>query len=215
MLSEKAINIMRSDMCIAIDSIYNELNKSDFSSVRDDFCVLINKLVDILDIGDINIRLNRIKEIRKDLIEYDDSELDMFIDSISHAFLTFCMGGLCDLWKNQENCGWYPKIILDRIICPNKIDELDEEIIIYRGCSKTEFEDKLFGQSWTIDVETAQNFAYKTYESRLWFDIENRCILQAKIKREYVYYADGSVNEFEIVVRNDKLTDVKIFIKNK
>ncbi|TOF97028.1 hypothetical protein CGJ11_23165, partial [Vibrio parahaemolyticus] len=71
----------------------------------------------------------------------------------------FAYNGLHQLYTRQENESWHPKVVLTDVLEPNDIDTLPEEVILYRGCGHTEFDNQEFGQSWTTSEDRAKDFA--------------------------------------------------------
>ena len=138
-----------------------------------------------------------------------DSNVYQVLDALRHAFVSYAYNGLHQLYTRQENEGWYPKIILTEILKPNDIGSLDEVIKIYRGCGKSEFINKKFGQAWTTSLKVAKDFAYVHYEGQDWFNKDTRNVLVTKYSRDDVLFSNQSV-EFEVVVNVNKLDNVQI-----
>lgn len=209
MLNDSTVNLLSKDMCVDVNDLYNKLNSSEILSVKDEFFEIIDNFASMILSYDNDYK-NKINEIRGNA-EYKYSyEQYILIDSIGHAFISFRRNGLLGLWVNQENEVLYPRIIIREILEPNDIDKLENEIEIYRGCNIKEYNNKDYNQSWTTKKEIAQDFAYQKYESQSWFKKEDRCILQATIKKEYVYYAKQTDHECEIVVNSKRLKNIKI-----
>ncbi len=119
----------------------------------------------------------------------DDEKLNTTIDSIRHSFFSYCVGGIHDLYCNQENEDWYPPVELTECLYPNDNDKLPEIITIYRGCCVDEYDNQSFGQAWTTDIEIAKTFAYIHYSNQSWFDKRNRIVCQANIANKDVLFS--------------------------
>ena len=140
----------------------------------------------------------------------EDEEARFVLDSLRHAFFQFAFGGLHDLYANQENESWYPRIVLSDVLEPNDIDSLEDVIVIFRGCSGSELATRSFGQSWSKSRDVAERFAFQHYSSQDWFAEEDRVVLQASCQRKNVLFSDQSeFGEFEVVVRADAIEDVQ------
>lgn len=116
----------------------------------------------------------------------ESDEVVQVFDALRHAFSSYVVVGLHQLYTRQENENWYPKIILTELLIPNDIDSLDERITLYRGCSINELDNNDFGQAWTTDLMTAKEFAYIHYSNQEWFDKENRIVLKTTYSRDHV-----------------------------
>ncbi|HHF3029970.1 TPA: hypothetical protein ACPJ05_003681 [Vibrio diabolicus] len=66
------------------------------------------------------------------------------------------------LYKHSERGtdNWFPVAIITEQI--NKLSVPDEQIVVYRGCHKSQLENEVYRnrQSWTTDVEVAKKFAF-------------------------------------------------------
>ncbi len=149
-------------------------------------------------------------DINKTFNEINNKKANIVLDSMRHAILSFCKGGLHDLWVYQENQNWYPKIILKDIIEPNDIDTLPDKLIIYRGCDISEIKDNKYRQAWTTSYKCAKEFAFTHYESEDWFINENRVIMKAEINKNGIYYSDQQDHEKEIVTETSRLQNIKL-----
>ncbi|WP_155859849.1 hypothetical protein [Acinetobacter terrae] len=137
-----------------------------------------------------------------------NSQTYLILDSLRHAFNIFGEGGLINLWIYQENQCWYPFIKIEEILFPNDINLLPNDLTIYRGCSKNEYKNKKFKQSWSLEKSVAESFAYEHYKDQDWFNINDRCVVEAQISKKSVYYYRNSSYENEVVVNVSKLRNV-------
>jgi len=140
-----------------------------------------------------------------------DSKETFILDNLRHAFTNFSEGGVLNMYQLREAEGWYPKVIIDRFLgIDDDIYELEEEIIIYRGTSKNEFESNNFGQSWTISKDIAEGFAFEHYNSQPEYSDTLRVVLKGKISKEFILYYSKDNTEDEVIVIPKKLKDVEI-----
>ena len=129
------------------------------------------------------------------------------IDLLRHAFINFREGGILQLYQGRETEGWYPKVICDEYIgIEEHIDELDDEITIYRGTTIDEFESKEYGQSWTLDEKIATRFPLSNYESA---DNE-RIVLKTNIHKDAIYFYDKHGVEKEVIIDTHKINLITI-----
>jgi hypothetical protein len=130
-------------------------------------------------------------------------------DSIRHAFVSFAYNGLHQLFTRQENEVWYPRVILKAELMPNDIESLPNNIVLYRGTDKKEFETNNYGQSWSTKLNVANDFAYQHYVAQPWFNEEERIVLKAEICKSAVFFSDQSC-EYEVVVDTKFLSNVQV-----
>lgn len=205
-LNSKQKQFVKNNMQISIDHLNENAACRNSSQVASLISLYVSKLIDAL-------MLSKSEDCLKDIyIEYSqktalNAEVE-YLESIWHAFHVFRKGGLYDLYRFQQNEGWYPKIALTKELQPNDISTLDNKITIFRGCDISEFEKSQYGQSWSTDVNVAKEFAFKHYASQGWFNHSNRVVLQASIKKENIYYSNQSMAEKEIAIDTTKLSNV-------
>jgi hypothetical protein len=153
------------------------------------------------------------EEIQKIFLSYEHlfnhGAAYAIIDPLRHVFDGFAYGGLHQIYTRQENEAWYPKIRLSRELKPNDIATLDEVVIIYRGCSTSEYTSKEYGQSWSTSKDVAKQFSHAHYQNQPWFKPENRIVLQSTIFRSAIFYSKQDC-EFEIVVNVNLLGKVMV-----
>lgn len=137
-----------------------------------------------------------------------DSSCLEFLDTMRHAFKIFLKGGINELFLYQENEAWYPKIIIGKEIKPNDITLLPDQVVIFRGCSKSEHLNHSYGQSWSTSEKIAYNFAFQHYSSQEWYNEKDRVILKSRISKAHVYYSNQSKHEREVVLDTTKLQQI-------
>jgi len=163
------------------------------------------------------LNLEMINFLKKSSILDDSSEYYIF-DILCHAFISFKEGGLYGLYKNREAEVWYLKIIIRQNMgCRTDINNLNNEVIIYRGTSEDEYNSKKYGQSWTLSKKIADDFAFKHYSGQTDYQNTTRVTIKAKIKKESIYYYNKDDNEKEIIVdeRNIIVNLSEVVEKNK
>lgn len=140
--------------------------------------------------------------------QISNENISSVLDAVRHAFTSYCVGGLHDLYCYMENGDWYPPVELKSMLMPNDNEKLPDVVEIFRGCCVKEYNQEQFGQAWTTDIEIARLFAYSHYESQPWFHKSDRVVLSADIDKEDVLFSRNL--EAEIVVQTNKLKNVKI-----
>ncbi len=156
------------------------------------------------------------------LIEYsrkmrikEHTEVYFIFDNLRHVFVVYCIFGLRQAYKNREAENWYPKIIIRQKL-PSKMDceQLDDEIVIYRGMSEEEYLGNSYGQSWTTDIDTAEKFAYQHYSEHSKYEGSMRVVAKTKINKKNIYYCEVD-DEKEIIIdeRRIHLDNVKLYNK--
>jgi len=160
-----------------------------------------------LDHANQNLFLNKELYAFFKKFNFDDDSMEHFIfDNIRHAFINYCQGGILEVYKHREAEGWYPKIIIDSNLGDrNDIERLNNEVVIYRGTSKDEYNSKTFGQSWTLDEEIANKFAFEHYEGQPDYENTTRVILKAKINKQHIYYYKEENKEQEVIVNSNMI----------
>jgi hypothetical protein len=206
-ISEESTRILAADMCIDLDHLKAKVESPEIRPYSSKICEVIEVLC-----GFVGKKSGKeINDYCYSLIGEMESEPDFFLDSLRMAFYRYTSGGLLDLFLYQENEAWYPKVVLSKVLCPNDIDSLDEDFLIYRGCDVSEFESKEFGQSWSTSEDIAKKFAFEHYESQEWFDIANRVVVRAKYEKCNTLYSDQTESgEFEIAVKPNMLRNVEV-----
>jgi hypothetical protein len=138
-------------------------------------------------------------------------------DNIRHAFINFKEGGVLQMYQYREAEVWYPKIIIKNFIGIAKdIDTLENNITIYRGTSQREYDSNKFGQSWTLDKNVAEKFAFIHYKGNELYKNTLRIVIQAEIKKEYIYYYKIHDIEHEVIINSNTLNSNSVeIIKTK
>jgi len=206
-IDDDSASILVNDMCVDINDLKAKIESPDVIQCSTKISEVINTLCGFIGKKSAeefnNYCLSIICEI--------EGEPYFVLDSLRMVFYRFASGGLEELFVYQENEAWYPKIILTTVLHPNDIDSLDGDFLIYRGCDVSEYESGRFGQSWTTRKEVAEKFAFDNYDSQEWFDINNRIIVQARYEKCNTLYSNQTeYGEYEIVIKTQVLTDVKI-----
>lgn len=193
--------ILAEDMCIDVSDLKNKVASDENKPYTDLLNRTINELCSFIG----NKTSDEVNEYCYEIMKVlpDESETYFTLDNLRMAFFRYIFGGLTDLFTYQENEGWWPKIVLDRVIDPNDIDTLDDEVIIYRGCDISEYNNGVFGQSWSTNEDLARVFAYKHYSSQEWYDESDRVVLWAIYDKTDILYSNQTeYGEFEVVVKN-------------
>ncbi len=130
-------------------------------------------------------------------------------DVIRHCFLHFCDGGVVQAYTHRETENWYPKIIFKERIESN-IDDLDEELTVYRGTRRKEYDAKVYGQSWSLSKEVAHKFAFSQYAHSEEYIGTRRVVLKANILRnDVLFYAkDDQHKEQEVIVESSEIHNI-------
>lgn len=142
---------------------------------------------------------------------------DIYIfDNICQCFTDFKTHGILKIYQGREAAAWYPKVIIDKFIgFKEDIDELDEEIVIYRGTSQNEYDSGDFGQSWSISKEKAEEFAFINYSHQKHYQNTLRVVLSTTINKNAVFFYKKNGKENEVIVDTKQLSKnlVKIIMK--
>jgi len=78
-------------------------------------------------------------------------------------------------------------------------NSLPYTVTIYRGTHLNELLDENadYGQSWTLDKNIAEFFAFEHFNSN---NKNNRCIIKAEIKKEYIFGYTSCRDESECII---------------
>jgi len=145
-------------------------------------------------------------------VEEDTNAMKIY-EELYHALRSFVGEGLEGLYIHRAPEFWYPKVIIKSIIGERSfIDELEEIITIYRGTSQDEFESKIYGQSWSLEMTQAENFAFVHYKGHEKYLNTIRVVIEAKINKKDIYYYRKFHAEKEIVINPLKLLSDSIKI---
>ncbi len=199
-------------MCISVHDLNTKIFK-DASSQLAFFKKLIDTMIvfqipnNYWDPQDIDKKLNYDNEINKKLLNLAQNynihehtvEYNIF-DNLRYAFISYKSGGLYDLYKYREAESWYPQIIIRTTISPNDIHTLNNEVQIYRGTSKEEYNSKSFSQSWTLDKQIAEKFAFLHYQEQTNYQDTIRVVLETTVKKNSIYYYKEDDDEQEIIL---------------
>lgn len=204
---ENLIEFLSNNMCIDTDKLIEKLNEKNIIPYTDTLIRAIGDFRKALKNEYPEDKIQDIFIIYESLIS--DKDAYRVLDTLRHVFDGYAYNGLHQVFTRQENEGWYPKITLSRELLPNDIENLANEITIYRGCSASEYATKTYGQSWSTSKEIAELFAYSHYNSQPWFNVNERIVIKAKICKSAILYSDQRV-EFEVVIDTKYLAEVEL-----
>lgn len=197
MLDKQLIGFLANEMCIDVRELIDKICQPNLSNHATDLFRVIGEFRGALDAKNAECRIQKI--FTKYEAFFESEEAYGVLDSLRHAFDGFAFGGLHQLFTRQENEVWYPKIILVDELLPNDISSLGQEVVIFRGCSVSEYASGVYGQSWTTSQEVANQFAYVHYRLQSWFVENDRVVVKSSIPKSAIFYSDQKV-EFEVVV---------------
>lgn len=218
MFSDKGREYLTNQMNVCLNHLTEKIlndapNSSMFFKDLIDYILTLKAPLEYGNIGCLNNMKND-EYFNEELINFasinnicEGTQEYLIFDSIRHAFICFNQYGLYDLYKYRQAEEWYPKIIIRRKIEheKNKIENLSEAIEIYRGTSKDEFDSNKFGQSWTLDKNISDKFAFEHYAHQEGYKNTIRVILKADFKRSDVYFFDENDSEKEVIIDERKL----------
>ncbi|MEJ6474841.1 hypothetical protein [Pseudoalteromonas piscicida] len=141
-----------------------------------------------------------------------ESELCNWAFELFNNLKRFYSGGVFELFKTKQVEWGAPPIRIKREDVPTNsdIEQLEDEVKIYRGLSPNEFESKNFAQSWTIDLETARRFAHEIYKDKI-----KGIVVKAVVPRSKVIYFDAKDNEQEVIIEYGSVKIAEIFAPTK
>ncbi|MGK3127977.1 hypothetical protein ACCW76_02135 [Pantoea sp. C8B4] len=211
---------MANNMKIVVNSIESKFNEDFFSCYRSQAIAAVEYYVQSIK-KDSSLRTSQAaynfsrNAAERDILSYhnmlllppNQEPVIQVFDSLRHAFSNYAAGGMHQLYTCQEKEEWYPEILLDEILRPNDIDELNEKITLYRGCDESELNNRHFGQSWTTSLGVAKAFAYIHYAQQTWFDKSKRVVIQTIIDKENVFFS-RQTGEYEVAVNTNMLGEV-------
>lgn len=221
MFSSSDYDFMTNNMSIKVCSIEKKINESFFESYKELAIKTISDYIKKIRECETSEGKQNKEEVeeyiqssyRKITEGWPENEVRSVFDTLRHAFRSFAVGGLIDLYQYQDRDGWYPIIVITEVLKPNKIASLgspDKILTLYRGCDMKEHLDKEYRQAWTLDLDIAQGFAFEYYKDQPWYDKKTRVILRASYLVGDVFFYQGSAGEQEVVVDTHKLRNVEI-----
>lgn len=148
----------------------------------------------------------------------EDSDEHFIFDNIRHCFINFKENGIVRMYQYREAEVWYPKIIINNFIgIIEDIEELDYEVLIFRGTSQEEYNSGIFGQSWSLSKLIANKFAFEYYKYQEHYQNTFRVVLSTTIKKDniFLYEKNGIRNEDEVIVDTKYLSKDRITIEKK
>lgn len=140
------------------------------------------------------------------------SELGDYLYEMFNNLCRYNQGGVFELFKTKQAEWGAPRVNLCPEDVPNNsdIEMLADEIIIYRGMSKNEYDGKSFTQHWTTDINEAIKFATTIYS-----DLPIGVVVKAKINKQDVIYYDNNDSEKEVIPNLGKIREIKLIDFNK
>lgn len=214
-------DFMSKNMKVVVESIESKLSEPFFSEFKDVAIAAISRSIEAIKAFEASglhrdlscFRSNQAEDLINALFceitdEIVNCEAFQVLDALRHSFVCYAYNGLHQLYTRQENECWHPQIVLTEVLEPNDIDSLPRVFTLYRGCDRSELENRSFGQAWSTSLESAQKFAYAHYLGQDWFDENNRVVLEARYRKDYVLFSDQSI-EYEVVVDVNKLDGVR------
>jgi len=219
MISPSSSEFMSNKMKININSINNKFDEPIFKAYSSVASHAIDRCIDEIKKLEPTCGLSYKKEVEGFICSIfcslmnsvNNLKVQQVFDALRMTFTHYASGGLYQLYTQQENGEWYPEIILTDILIPNDISSLDEIITLYRGCNKSEYENKCFRQAWTTSLDVARSFAYEKYLGYDGFNIEDRVVLVTRYSRDHVLFSNQSV-EYEVVINTNMLGDVRLHV---
>lgn len=226
-LTDKCRKFLIEDMQLFLEELENKIN-----SLGDEYQNFYSELLELLPtlmlpydyqgIGSLeNLSNNdfinkKLHEFRESYDLTEDQTDSPIFDSIRDAYVAYREGGVFQLYKYREADTWYPKVIIDDFI-GNEVDiaELGDIVDVYRGTSLDEYESSFFGQSWCLDQNIAEGFAYKLYAGQADYIDTKRVVLKTTIDKKSIYYYSKDDNEQEVIVDNRKIKKDLVIIVSK
>lgn len=220
--SNKVQEYITNEMSICIDDLTNKiLNDVPNSSwfFNDLFEYMMKLIVpytyDPSNLSNPNNQKNN-KYLDKKLYDFlksngftEDSDEHFIFDNIRNCFIRFKENGIIRMYQYREAEVWYPKIIINNFLgITEDIEELDDEVLIFRGTSQAEYDSGIFGQSWSLSKSIANKFAFEYYKHQEHYQNSFRVILSTTIKKDNIlfYEKNGIRKEDEVIVDTHKLS---------
>lgn len=136
-----------------------------------------------------------------------DSEVHNSLYDFYNYLRLFKSGGKLGLYKHRQAEWKGPIVRLSRSDCPSpRLDIIADKIFIYRGMSVAEFDSKIFGQSWTTDIQVAKKFATDTYE-----DQRDGVVAVTNLNKSGIIHIFTDDPESEVVIDSASIKSAHIF----
>lgn len=145
-------------------------------------------------------------------------------DNMRYDFRRFKDQSFESLWYNKEVAEDNPFMLTPDQPFGNK-DDLDEQkklyskenkMKIFRGMSLNEYKSKSFHQSWTLDKEIAEKFAYVEASDYPMRRGSQRCVAQAFADCDNILSYSNIKNENEVVIKSViDLSEVSLLSKKQ
>ena len=107
-------------------------------------------------------------------------------------FKSYKCNGQLDLYIHTDTDTWEPLTVVSKSLlnemeeCDKGIfNELPDPLTIYRGTCQAEFDNRIFGQSWSTEIDQARKFAYNLNQEKAQTD--NRVVIKTQIQKSYIY----------------------------
>ena len=136
--------------------------------------------------------------------EDGDNTLNEFLQTMFYCFKKWQKHEGLELQKsiyehtNRNTDNWFPVVIIEHEI--NEPEFEGDDIILYRGCDKDEFETQEFKQrqSWTKNLSVAKTFAFNHPSSETL--LEKRVVIEALVNKSDILWNRGGA-ESEMVLK--------------
>lgn len=143
--------------------------------------------------------------------EDGDDEQNEFLQAMFDCFKCYqTLEGIeliKDLYSHVNRGGnaWFPVVILHKPF-EDYSKTLPNNITIYRGCDKIEYETDTIHQSWTTDFDTAKRYAYEYFHG---IDKSKRIVLKANVFPTQIVWLRTIDNEV-VLKPNSELSDLEL-----
>ena len=203
-LSENIIKCLSEKMSLDIEHFYKKINSLS----------VCERVTAVKHISVLFQCANDVKGESKTYADYDklffqsgSFGLNELLQSVFDCFRGFIECDGVELIKelythtNRGGENWFPVSVINSPL--GDYHHLGEDIAIYRGCNRDEFDNTLFRQSWTTDIDIARDYAYVKFPG------PNRVVIKSVIKTTDIFLS--LVFDSEIVINLDaELMDVTI-----
>lgn len=151
--------------------------------------------------------MNQQKISQSDFDSYiHDKDVDQNKDYFESLFELFCClelfisEGKLKLYKFKQPEWNLPRVVLKRSDF-RVADSVKNHSIefIYRGMSKEEFDNGKFGQSWTLNLETARSFAKLDYNQ------SDGLVVKTPFDFESILHIADELPEYEVIVEQSAI----------
>lgn len=184
-------------------SKYSNDLKNEFHSETSIFNLLIERFNSKSKIGDLDIFNIFMNEAN---YASSTSKLNNYAYELYNNLRRYFKGGVFELYKYKETQWGAPEVKLTENDVPSSdILKLKRKSVIYRGLSHEEYSNGDYGQSWTLEYDTAKRFALDTYS-----DKPAGIVVETIIERDKIIYYSQSDKEFEVIVKYKCINNANI-----